>query len=84
MIVDLKAEHPALDNYEIRNTVYVRTGKRLGDHTAARVLSEVVVPLKLSRLFEPYHETLDRRYTRERHTACPRVNRRELRSPCLL
>jgi len=64
MIVDLKAEHPALNNNEIRNIVYVRTGRRLGDHTAARVLSEEVVPLKLSRLFEPYHETLDSRERR--------------------
>lgn len=45
IIVDLKAEHPALNNNEIRNIVYVRTGKRLGDHTVARVLSEEVVPL---------------------------------------
>jgi hypothetical protein len=37
----------------------VRTGRRLGDHTAARVLSEEVVPLKLSRLLEPYHEMED-------------------------
>lgn len=57
MIVDLKAEHPALNNNEIANIVYVRTGRRLGDHTAARVLAEEVVPLKLARLFEPYHET---------------------------
>lgn len=57
MIVDLKAEHPALNNNEIKNIVYVRTGRRLGDHTVARILSEEVVPLKLSRLFEPYHET---------------------------
>ena len=64
MIVDLKAEHPALNNHEIRNIVYVRTGRRLGDHTAARVLSEEVIPLKLSRLFEPYHETLDSRERR--------------------
>ncbi len=64
MIVDLKAEHPALNNNEIRNIVYVRTGRRLGDHTAARVLSEEVIPLKLSRLFEPYHETLDSRERR--------------------
>jgi hypothetical protein len=34
MIVDLKAEHPALNNKEISNIVYVRTGRRLGDHTA--------------------------------------------------
>jgi putative transposase len=64
MIVDLKAEHPALNNNEISNIVYVRTGRRLGDHTAARVLSEEVVPLKLSRLFEPYHETEDVREAR--------------------
>ena len=56
MIVDLKAEHPALNNNEISNIVYVRTGSSRGDHTAERVLSEEVVPLKLSRLFEPYHE----------------------------
>lgn len=37
----------------------MRTGRRLGDHTAASVLSEEVVPLKLSRLFEPYHEMKD-------------------------
>jgi putative transposase len=59
MIVDLKAEHPKLNHNEISNIVYVRTGRRLGDHTAARVLSEEVVPLKLSRLFEPYHEMED-------------------------
>src|SRR5215218_332713 len=56
MIVELKAKHPALNNNEIKNIVYVRTGRRLGDHTAERVLSEEVVPLKLSRLFEPYHQ----------------------------
>ena len=48
MIVDLKAEHPALNNNEISNIVYVRTGSSLGDHTAERILSEEVVPLKLS------------------------------------
>ncbi len=53
MIVDLKAEHPAFNDSEITNIVYVRTGRRLEDHTAAHVLSEEVVPLKLSRLFEP-------------------------------
>jgi putative transposase len=59
MIVELKAEHPAFNNSEISNIVYVRTGRRLGKHTAERVLSEEVVPLKLSRLFEPYHETAE-------------------------
>lgn len=57
MIVELKAEHPALNNNEITNIVYVRTGRRLGKHTAERVLSEEIIPLKLSRLFEAYHET---------------------------
>src|SRR5215213_10913260 len=32
MIVELKAEHPALNNNEISNIVYVRTGRRLGKH----------------------------------------------------
>jgi transposase len=64
MIVELKAEHPALNNNEIKNIVYVRTGRRLGKHTTERVLSEEVIPLKLSRLFEPYHETEDDRERR--------------------
>ncbi|MDQ3637421.1 MAG: helix-turn-helix domain-containing protein [Actinomycetota bacterium] len=65
MIVELKAEHPKFNENEISNIVYVRTGKRLGKHTVARVLSQEVVPLKLSRLFEPYHETEDVREARE-------------------
>ena len=50
-----------MNNNEITNFVYVRTGRRLGDHTAERILSEEVVPLKLSRLFEPYYEIEDSR-----------------------
>jgi putative transposase len=65
MIVELKAEHPKLNANEIANIVYVRTGRRLGKHTPGRVLAEEVVPLKLSRLFEPYHETQDVREARE-------------------
>ena len=65
MIVELKAEHPRLNNSEISNIVYVRTDKRLGKHTPGRFLAEQVVPLKLSRLFEPYQEALDRREARE-------------------
>ncbi len=65
MIVDLKAEHPALNNNEISNIVYVRTGRRLGKHTPGRILAEEIVPLKLSRLFKPYHENEDRREGRE-------------------
>lgn len=65
MIVDLKAEHPALNNNEISNIVYVRTGRRLGKHTPGRILAEEIVHLKLSRLFEPYHENEDRREGRE-------------------
>jgi transposase len=59
MIVELKAEHPRFNANEISNIVYVRTGRRLGKHTPGRVLAEEVVPLKLSRLFEPYHEARD-------------------------
>ena len=65
MIVELKAEHPKLNDSEIVNIVYVRTGRRLGKHTPGRVLAEEVVPLKLSRLFEPYHDSADRREARE-------------------
>ena len=65
MIVELKAEHPRLNANEIANIVYVRTGRRLGKHTPGRVLAKEVVPLKLSRLFEPYHETEDVREARE-------------------
>src|SRR5215212_4051883 len=64
MIVELKAEHPKLNNNEIAKIVYVRTGRRLDKHTPGRVLAEEVVPLKLSRLFEPYHETGDVREAR--------------------
>lgn len=64
MIVELKAEHPRLNDSEISNIVYVRAGRRLGKHTPGRVLAEEVVPLKLSRLFEPYHETKDAREAR--------------------
>jgi hypothetical protein len=42
MIVELKAEHPRLNDNEISNIVYVRTGSRLGKHTPGRVLSEEV------------------------------------------
>jgi putative transposase len=65
MIVELKAEHPRLNNNEIANIVYVGTGRRLGKHTPDRVLAEEVVPLKLSRLFEPYHESANRKEARE-------------------
>jgi hypothetical protein len=33
MIVELKAEHSKLNDNEISNIVYVRTGRRLGKHT---------------------------------------------------
>lgn len=36
MIVELKAEHPAFKNNEIKNIVYARTGRVPGDHTVAR------------------------------------------------
>ncbi len=36
MIVELKAEHPRLNDNEISSIVYVRTGRRLGKHTDRR------------------------------------------------
>ncbi len=65
MIVDLKGEHPAFNNSEIRNIVFVRTGRWLGDHTVERVLAEEPVPLRLHKLYRPYHEIEDSGERRE-------------------
>ena len=85
MIVELKAEHPKLNANEIANIVYVRTGRRLGKHTPGRVLADEVVPLKLSRLFEPYHETEDVRADLVKILTAYRRNDggRKIRSPRL-
>src|SRR5215211_5145187 len=56
LIVDLKAEHPALNPNEIAAICYVRFGRRPDRKTVKRVLAEEPVPLRMVRRFAPYHE----------------------------
>ena len=65
MIVGLKGEHPALNNNEIKNIIHVRTGRELGKHTVKRILAEEPVPLRMVKLYRPYHEIEDDRERRE-------------------
>ncbi len=71
LIVDLKAEHPALNNSEIANIVYVRVGRRPDPRTVRRELAEEPLPLRMVRRFAPYHETPE---GRERRTAVVRLH----------
>lgn len=59
LIVDLKAEHPALSLGEIANVCYVCSGRRPSKSTVKRVLREEPTPLRILRRFEPYHEIGD-------------------------
>ncbi len=59
LIVDLKAEHPALSLGEIANVCYVRSGRRPSKSTVKRVLGEEPTPLRIVRRFETYHEIGD-------------------------
>ena len=59
LIVDLKAEHPALSLGEIANVCYIRSGRRPSKSTVKRVLREEPTPLRILRRFEPYHEIGD-------------------------
>jgi hypothetical protein len=56
LIVDLKAEYPALNLSEIANIGYVRFGRRPEVRTVRRVLEEEPIPLKILKRFAPYHE----------------------------
>jgi putative transposase len=56
LIVDLKAEHPALNLNEIAEICYVRTGRKPHLATVRSVLGEEPLPMKAFRRFEPYHE----------------------------
>src|SRR5215218_9810997 len=56
LIVDLKAEHPALNPNEIAAICYVRFGRPPDRKTVKRVLAEEPVPLRMVRRFAPYHE----------------------------
>jgi putative transposase len=59
LIVDLKAEHPALNNNEIANICYVFSGRKPEMRTVGNVLDEEPLPLRAFRRFEPYHEIPD-------------------------
>jgi putative transposase len=61
LIVDLKAEHPALNPNEIARVCYVRFGRRPARKTVKRVLAEEPNPLRFVRRFPPYHEIPERR-----------------------
>ena len=63
-IVDLKAEHPPLNLEEIANICGTLFGRRPDGHTVKAVLEESVIPRKLVRRFEPYHEAGDVRESR--------------------
>jgi len=56
LIVDLKAEHPALNLNEIAGICYVRTGRKPHLATVRAVLDEESLPIKAFRRFGPYHE----------------------------
>ena len=59
LIVDLKAEHPALSLGEIANVCYVRSGRRPSKSTVKRVPREEPTPLRILRRFETYPESRD-------------------------
>lgn len=65
LIVDLKAEHPALNLNEIAGICYVRTGRKPHLATVRSVLDEEPLPIKAFKRFEPYHEIPDGRERRK-------------------
>src|SRR5215217_7661883 len=56
LILDLKAEHPALNANEIANICFVFSGRKPDVRTVGSVLDEEPLPLKAFRRFAPYHE----------------------------
>ena len=71
LIVDLKAEYPSFNLNEMANIVYVHFGRRPDYRTVGRVLREEPWPLKMWRLFDPYHEIEE---PRERRMAIVRLH----------
>lgn len=65
LILDLKAEHPTLNNNEISNICHVFSGRRPDVRTVGSVLDEEPIPLKAFRRFAPYHEIADARERRK-------------------
>lgn len=64
-IVDLKAEHPALNLEEIANICGVLFGRRPDGQTVKAVLAESAIPRKLVRRFPPYRQIAADRERRE-------------------
>ena len=56
LIVNLKAEYPRFNLNEIVNIVYVHSGRKPDVRTVRGVLEGSALPLKIVRLFDPYHE----------------------------
>ena len=68
LIVDLKAEHPALNLNETARICYVHSGRKLHLATVRGVLDEEPLPIKAFRRFEPYHEMEEGREHRKAWT----------------
>ena len=64
LIVNLKAEYPPFNLNEIANVVYVHSGRKPDVRTVRGVLEDSALPLKIVRLFDPYHELRDGRERR--------------------
>ncbi len=56
LIVSLKAEYPPFNLNEIANVVYVHSGRKPDVRTVRGVFEGSALPLKIVRLFDPYHE----------------------------
>lgn len=64
LIVSLKAEYPPFNLNEIANVVYVHSGRKPDVRTVRGVLEGSALPLKIVRLFDPYHEIKEGRERR--------------------
>ncbi len=64
LIVSLKAEYPSFNLNEIANIVYVHTGRKCDVRTVRSVIEGSALPLKVVRLFDPYHEIAEGRERR--------------------
>ena len=65
LVLDLKAEYPALNLNEIANVCHVFSGRKPDVRTVGRILDEEPIPLKAFRRFDPYHEIPDARERRK-------------------
>ena len=59
LIVDLKAEYPALHLREIARICYVAEGRRPSPHTIQRVLADGPAPTRIGRRYPPYAAIAD-------------------------